>query len=85
MEIKNLNLVHQAYIPSNIFSAGTGIITAMQDNVEHWHQIGLILFEKSEGEIDTEKSERIKDEILMNIAYAETLIKKRLKELSEIE
>ena len=85
IEIKNLDLVHQAYIPSDIFSAGTSVIMSMQDNVEHWQQVGLILFEQADGKIDIEKSEKIKDEILMNIACVETLIKKRLKELSEIE
>lgn len=85
MEIKNLGLVHQAYIPGDIFRAGTGIIKSMQDNIEHWQQVCIILFEQADGKIDTEKSEKIKDEILLNIAYAETLIKKRLKALSEIE
>lgn len=84
-EIKNEILLHQSYIPDNIFSASSTLVGEMQSNLEHLKLVRDKLFEKTNNKINIMQLTELKNTILKQIAYSETLIKTRLTDLSMVE
>lgn len=82
MDLKNLTLIHHSYIPQDVFNAFTSVIKQMQDDMLLWSGMAKLLFAGEYSKIDYKKCEIVIDELLMRLAFAETMVRKRLKELS---
>lgn len=81
-DIKNYNLMFQAYIPENIFEATTILVKNMQSDLQYLSFVGQLLYGNKDGSVDIKKIEAIKDKILKSVALVESRIKNRLVELS---
>lgn len=81
-ELKNENLIHQSYIPQEVFNAYTSVVKQMQDDIPLWLDMAKHLFAGEYDKIDYEKCETAIDTLLMHLAFAETMVRKRLKQLS---
>ena len=82
MDLKNSTLIHHSYIPQDVFNAFTFVVKQMQDDMPLWGDMAKLLFAGEYSKIDYKKCEKVIDELLMRLAYAETMVRKRLKELS---
>lgn len=82
MTLKNENLVHQAYIPEDVFHAFADIVKQMQDDMPLWFDMAKLLFAGEYDKIDYKKCDTAVDTFLMRLAFAETMVRKRLKQLS---
>lgn len=80
--LKNENLIHQSYVPQEVFNAFTAVVKQMQDDLPWWFNMAELLFAGEYDKIDYEKSEKVVDALLMRLAVAETMVRKRLKQLS---
>lgn len=80
--LKNENLIHQSYIPQDVFVAFTAVIKQMQDDIAWWFNMGKHLFSGEYDKIDYEKGENIVETLLMHLAFAQNKVRKRLKHLS---
>lgn len=80
--LKNENLVHQSYIPQDIFHAFAAVVKQMQDDMHWWFDMAKLLFAGEYDKIDYEKSEETVDALLIQLAYSEMLVRKRLSQLS---
>lgn len=81
-DLKNENLIHQSYIPQEVFNAYTSAVKRMQDDLPLWFDMAKFLFAGEYDKIDYEKCETAIDALLMQLAFAETMVRKRLKQLS---
>lgn len=81
-DLKNENLIHQSYIPQEIFNAFTSVVKQMQDDMSLWFDMAKFLFSGEYNKIDYEKCRKTVDILLMKLALAETMVHKRLKQLS---
>ena len=81
-ELKNENLIHQSYIPQEIFHAFSSIVKQMQDDMSLWYEIAKVLFAGKYDKNEYEKCNSAVDTLLVHLAFAETMIRKRLKQLS---
>ncbi|MBS5283412.1 MAG: hypothetical protein KHY46_06000 [Clostridiales bacterium] len=81
-DLKNENLIHQSYIPQEVFNAFTSVVKQMQDDMPLWFDMAKFLFAGEYDKIDYEKCETTIDTLLMQLAFAETMVRKRLKQLS---
>lgn len=81
-ELKNENLVHQSYIPQEIFNAFTSVVKQMQDDMPLWLENAKLLFACEYGQIDYKKCEATVDMFFVKLAFAETMVRQRLKQLS---
>lgn len=79
---KNENLVHHSYIPQDIFDAFTALVKQMQDDLPWWFNSAKLIFDGKYDHIDCDKGEELVDILLMKLAFAETMVRKRLKQLS---
>ena len=43
-ELKNENLIHQSYIPQEVFNAFTSVVKQMQDDIPLWFEMAKLLF-----------------------------------------
>lgn len=82
-EIKNDSVLFQPYIPEDIFEAVAVLLSSMQSEMKYLCFVGEVLYEKADGEIDTNKLKDISDKVLLSVALIEMRIKKRLTELSQ--
>lgn len=82
MELKNENLIHQSYIPQEVFNAYTSVVKQMQDDIPLWFDMAKLLFAGEYDKNDCGKCEATVDTLLMHLALAETIVRKRLKQLS---
>lgn len=80
--LKNENLVHQSYTPEEIFNAYTAVVKQMQDDIPWWSDMAKLLFAGEYDKIDYKKCEEKVEMLLMSLAFAETMVRKRLKRLS---
>ncbi len=80
--LKNENLVHQSYITQDIFHAFVAVVKQMQDDLPWWFNMAKLLFAGEYDKIDYEKSDEAVDALLIQLAYAEMLVRKRLVQLS---
>lgn len=81
-EMKNDVVMFQPYIPTDIFQAVSSLLGTMQNGMEYLAFAGESLYKKQAVEIDIQKMNEIKDNVLDGIALVETHIKTRLTELS---
>lgn len=81
-ELKNESLIHQSYIPQEVFEAYTSVVKQMQDDIPLWFDMAKFLFAGEYDKIDYEKCAAAIDTLLMHLAFAETMVRKRLKQLS---
>lgn len=81
-DLKNENLIHQSYIPQEVFKAFTSVVKQMQDDMPLWFDMAKFLFAGEYDKIDYGKCETTIDTLLMQLAFAETMVRKRLKQLS---
>ena len=81
-EIKNDSVLFQPYMPVDVFNAVALLLENMQSDMQYLGFVGEVLYEKTDGEIDTNKLKDIRDKVLMSVALIETRVKKRLTELS---
>lgn len=77
-------LIHQSYIPGQVFSASSSVVAQMQEDVSYWFEMCKLLFAGEYEKIDYKKGEEIVDVLLMNLAAAEMSVKIRLEELSKL-
>ena len=82
IELKNESLIHQSYIPQEVFSAYASVVKQMQDDIPLWSNMAKFLFAGEYDKIEYENCETALDTFLMRLAFAETLARKRLKQLS---
>jgi len=80
--LKNENLVHQSYTPHEVFDAFTAVVKQMQEDLNCWFDAANYLFTGEYDKIDYKKCDEVVDILLMRLALAETLVRKRLKQLS---
>ena len=80
--IKNENLVHQSYTPQEVFHAFASVVEQMQDDLKWWVDAGKLLFEGKYDKLDYETCDKMVDALLLRLAFAETMVRKRLKQLS---
>lgn len=81
-EIKNDSVLFQPYIPANVFEAVAVLLNNMQSDLQYLSFVGEVLYEKTDGEIDTNKLKDISDKVLLSVALIEIRVKNRLAELS---
>lgn len=81
-ELKNEILIHHSYIPQAIFDAYTSVIKQMHGDILLWFDMAKLLFSGEYDKIDYEKCEDAIDTLFRHLASAETMVRKRLKELS---
>lgn len=84
-EIKSIVLTYQAYITQDIFVKVSTIVADMQVELEFWMDEAELLFKENYDDIDYTAAKVKADRLLKCMSSAELEIKKRLKELSEIE
>ena len=81
-QLKNEALLHQAYLPTDMFTAITGVVKLMQDGLPYWRDIAIALSNGEYDKIDSEKNEQLGDELRAQISRVEASIQKRLHQLS---
>lgn len=81
MDLKNLNLLYQVYVPIEIFSVTGKVVTTMQDNCELITKTTTNLFEGKK--CDEEKIKEFIDSVLSAIVLSNTLIRNRLETLTQ--
>ena len=82
LSLKNEILLHQSYIPNEVFLSSTTIVEAMQNDLEFWCDMAKFAFQKECDKIDYAQVKGKVNRLLQLIAKAELFIKKRLHELS---
>lgn len=80
-DLKNLNLLYQVYVPTEIFSVTGQVVIAMQDNCELIANTAVNVFEGKE--CDEEKIKKFIKNVLSAIVLSNTLIKNRLETLTK--
>lgn len=81
-DLKNENIIHQSYIPQDVFTAYTKVVVQMQDDMHLWFDMAKLLFAGEYDKIDYGKCKVTVDTFLMHLALAETMVRNRLKQLS---
>ena len=81
-QLKNEALLHQAYLPIDMFTAVTDVVKLMQDGLLYWRDIAIVLFNGEYDKIDSEKNEQLGDELRAQISCTEVIIQERLRQLS---
>ena len=81
-ELKNYNLRYQPYIPKEIFSATTALISTLQNSSDVLLTELKKVFDNKIEDVNVEAITEIKDCVLMDIAFLELKIKSRLNSLS---
>lgn len=76
------NLIHQSYIPQEVFSAFSDVVKQMQDDSHYWYDMAQLLFAGEYDKIDYDKGEKTVDILLLRLAFAETKVRSRLQQLS---
>lgn len=82
VELKKSTLIHHSYIPQDVFDAFTSVVKQMQDAMSWWRDMAKLLSIGEYSKIDYKKCERVIDDFLKKLSFAETMVLKRLKELS---
>lgn len=80
--LKNETLIHQSYIPQEVFDAYTSVVRQMQEDIPFWGDMAKFLFAGEYDKIDYKKCETTIDTLLKYLAVAEIMVRKRLKQLS---
>ena len=80
--LKNEILIHQSYLPQDVFVAHSNVVKKMQDDALFWKDMAMLLFAGDYKSIDYKKCDELVDALLKQLAIAETMVRKRLKQLS---
>ena len=80
--LKNENLIHETYVPQDIFTAFTAVVKQMQDDMPLWFDMAKFLFAGEYDKINYEKCDSTVEAFFMQLAFAQTLVRSRLKQLS---
>lgn len=80
--MKNENIIHQSYIPQDVFTAYTTVVVQMQDDMQLWFDMAKFLFSGEYDKIDYEKCEVTVATLLKHLAFGETMVRNRLEQLS---
>ena len=80
--LKNEILIHQSYVPQEVFDAYTTVVKLMQNDMFFWFDMAKFLFAGEYDRIDYKKGEATVDALLIHLAFAETMLRKRLTQLS---
>ena len=83
-EIKNEVLVHQSYIPQDIFTTSTVVVGQMQSDLPFWLDVGKAQADGKYDSIDYKMGQDKIDSVLAQIVDAQIAIKNRLEELSKL-
>ena len=83
-EIKNEILVHQSYIPQNIFTASTVVVRQMQSDLDFWVDVVKAQSKMEYDKIDYDEAQEKIDVVLKCIVDVQLAIKNRLEELSTL-
>lgn len=81
MDLKKSTLIHHSYIPQDVFGAFVSVVKQMHDDMPLWGDVAKLWFAGEYSKIDYKKCEIVIDELLKRQAFAETMVRKRLKEL----
>ena len=81
-DLKNENIIHQSYIPQDVFTAYTTVVVQMQDDMHLWLDMAKFLFAGEYDKIDYEKCEVTVATLLKHLAFGETMVRNRLEQLS---
>ncbi len=80
--LKNETLVHQTYIPQDIFSAFGNLVIQMQKDISLWSGAAKKAFSFEYDKINYEECKETVDGVLELLSRAEVLVKNRLEYLS---
>lgn len=81
-ELKNECLIHQSYIPYEVFHAYVSVVNQMQDDIPFWFDMLKLLFDCEYDKIDYKMCESTISRLLSHFAFAETTVRNRLNQLS---
>ena len=70
-ELKNETLIHQSYIPQNVFVAATALVKKMQDDSEYWFCMAKHLFAGEYEKIDYTQGEQKVNIVLLYLTKTE--------------
>ena len=80
--LKNEVLIHQSYIPQEVFDAFSSVVKQMQDDMHWWHDMTKLAFDDEYSKIDYKQCDEVVDQLLLRLAFAETKVRSRLNILS---
>lgn len=80
--LKNETLIHQAYIPKDVFWAFSQTVKQMQDNLGDWLNAAKLLFAGDYNKIDYPMIDNMVNALLLQLAFSETKVRSRLQSLS---
>lgn len=81
MELKNLNLIYQVYVPFDIFSITADVVSAIQNDCELVEKTAINVFEGKN--CDEEALDNFVNLVTKTIMQSNILIKHRLNQLSK--
>ncbi|WP_314255834.1 hypothetical protein [Granulicatella elegans] len=82
ISLKNEILIHQLYVPEEIMSNFIDLVKQMQEDAKIWNEMGRLLIEGKEPDINYQICEKIVDRILLKIAISQNGVYGQLKNLS---
>ena len=82
-KLKSETLLHQSYIPAEMFDAFTEVVSTMQEDIHYWFEMAEFLFANEYDKIDYKTGEAKVEALLKCLATAEMSVKTRLKQLCE--
>lgn len=85
IDLKNESLIHQSYIPEDVFHAFSSIVNQMQNDLDFWFEGTEHLFAGEYDKIDYNKGEAVINRLLAKLTIAQTLVRSRLEKLSGVE
>ena len=80
--LKNEILIHQLYVPEEIMSNFIDLVKQIQEDAKIWNEMGRLLIEGEEADINYQICEKIVDRILLKIAISQNGVYGQLKNLS---
>ena len=82
-ELKNYNLMYQVYVPIEIFEITGNVVNTLQNGYDKIARDVIKVINKEE--INEEEIKKYEEEVLKDVAFSNTIIRRRLKQLSEIQ
>lgn len=83
--LQNQYLIHQSYIPREIFGALANVVNQVRENMCYWVKVEKLLRLGENDAIDYSMGKEKSDAVLNSIAAAETKVYNRLHQLCEEE
>lgn len=79
--LQNQCLIHQSYIPTEIFGVFEEVIKQVKEGMCYWVETEKLLYSEEDDAIDYSMGKEKSEAVLNSIAAAETKIQERLKQL----